>query len=153
MKKFQYFSKTLLASFLFSFLYIGVFGFSSHNQHVGNLEDKKSIVSPSFFSASIMDISIIPSRSSNSSLSEAFRTGNFDFSDILEYGIYLIKMGGILAGVVYMLMNVWAGIRYITGSISAEEEEAKNTMVNALLGFSVAIFSWIIVDILIAFVT
>ncbi len=131
MKKFQNLNKTLTYSFLFTFIFIA----------------SEQVTSQNMMAA--MDISVIPN---SGSLSSKFQTGNFNFSDILEYGMYLIKMGGVLAGMVYMLMNVWAGIRYITGSLAGEEEEAKNTMINALIGFGVAVFSWIFVDILVSFI-
>jgi hypothetical protein len=132
MKKFQHFPKILGYSFLLSFAFIATDQIANQNM------------------LAAMDISIIPS---SGTLSSKFQTGDFNFSDILVYGMYLIKMGGVLAGVVYMIMNMWGGIRYITGSIAGEEEEAKNTLVNAFIGFAVAVFSWILVDIVVSFLT
>jgi len=97
-----------------------------------------------------MDISIIPQAGD---VAQAFQSGNFSFELILIYGMYIIKVMGVLAGIIYMFMNIWAGIRYITGGISGDEEDAKNTMINAFIGFALAIFSWIIVDIMLTFVT
>jgi len=97
-----------------------------------------------------MDISLIPE---TGDLARAFATGDFSFPLILKYGMYLIKLMGVLAGIVYMFMNIWAGISYITGSVSGDEEDAKNTMINAFIGFALAVFSWIMVDIMLTFVT
>lgn len=105
--------------------------------------------------ASTTDISIIPTsgQDTKGTLAYAFQTGDFDFKHILEFGIHLIRLAGILAGMVYLIMNVWAGIQYIIGATMDDKESGKNILVNALLGFGLIIFSWIGVDIVISFLT
>ncbi len=133
MKKFQYFDKAIGSAFVLAL----AFSLGDH-------------ASSGMFLASSTEIAIIPK---SGSLGNAFATGNFNFSHILQYGMYLIKIMGVLAGIIYMFMNIIAGIKYITGSVSGDEEDAKNTMVNALIGFALAVFSWIFVDILLTLVT
>lgn len=132
MKKFQYFPKVLGASFVLALCVVGL-----------------SEMSQSHLLASV-SVEVIPDKGI---LASKFETGKFDFVDILKYGMYLIKIMGVLAGVIYMFVNIIAGIKYITGSISGDEEDAKNMMVNGIMGFALAIFSWIMVDILLTLVT
>ena len=110
--------------------------------------------------ASPTSISIIPEASGScattgdeTDLGCAFQTGNFSFKLILLYGLHLIRVMGVLAGVVYMIMNIYAGITYIVGTTAGDKEAGSNAMINAFIGFGLAIFSWIIVDIIIAFFT
>lgn len=102
-----------------------------------------------------LDLTLIPTEgavdSNGTSIGKAFRTGDFSFELILLYGIHLIQVGGVLAGVVYMIMNVYAGIMYIVGTSTGDKEAGTNALINAFLGFGLAIFSWIFVDIFITF--
>ncbi len=92
------------------------------------------------------DISLIPT---SGKVADAFKSGDFSFEIILLFGMHLIKMGGILTGVVYMIMNVYAGILYIIGNDKGES--GKTAFFNAFIGFALAVMSWIIVDVFITF--
>ena len=94
------------------------------------------------------DITVIPT---TGKVADAFKSGDFSFEIILLFGMHLIKMGGILTGVVYMIMNVYAGITYIVGSSTGDKEAGTNALINAFIGFGLAVFSWIIVDVFITF--
>lgn len=96
-----------------------------------------------------MDITIIPT---TGALGRAFQTGDFSFELILLFGLHLIKLGATLSGVVYMLMNVYAGFQYIVKASSGDKESASQMMMNAFYGFALAIMSWIFMDIFISFV-
>lgn len=104
------------------------------------------VISPSLFMAS--SISVIPE---GGSLGSKFSSGNFQFTDFITFGLHLIKVAVILAGGVYMIMNLWAGFEYIIGGISDSKERGKNALINAAIGFFLIIFSWIIVDIVVSF--
>ncbi len=93
-----------------------------------------------------MDLTLIPT---TGPLAKAFRSGDFDFADLLLYGMYLIKLTAVSSGVIYMIMNVYAGIAYITGG----KEGGKDALKMAFYGFALTISAWIIVDIFIAFFT
>jgi len=96
-----------------------------------------------------MDITIIPT---TGALGRAFQTGDFSFELILLFGLHLIKLGATLSGVVYMFMNVYAGFQYIIKASSGDKESASQIMMNAFYGFTLAVMSWIIMDIFISFV-
>ena len=123
---------SLLLGFLFSCLYY----FLIFTQNVNLLAE--------------MDLTLIPT---TGPLAKAFRSGDFDFADLLLYGMYLIKLTATSAGVIYMIMNVYAGIKYITGGATGEKEAGKDALKMAFLGFALTVFAWIIVDIFIAFFT
>ena len=90
MKKFQYLRKVLGLSFIFAITFSLGNGIGAEN-----------------FLASSMDVAIIPGDSSD--LAKAFQTGNFSFSLILGYGMYLINLMGVLAGIVGVIFIL---IRY-----------------------------------------
>lgn len=94
------------------------------------------------------DITVLPT---TGKVADAFKSGDFSFEIILLFGMHLIKVGGILTGVVYMIMNVYAGITYIVGTSTGDKEAGTNALINAFIGFGLAVFSWIIVDIFITF--
>lgn len=108
------------------------------------------ISSSSLLGAEIIDISIIPT---DGKIGEAFRTGDFSFEIILLYGMYLMKLMAILAGSLYVVMNVYAGMQYVLSDWSgiASKEAGKNTLINAFLGFAVTVCAWIIIDTVTAF--
>lgn len=99
-------------------------------------------------SAAILDITIIPT---DGKIGEAFRTGDFSFELLLLYGMYLIKLMALLAGSLYVIMNVYAGIQFIGTNTVMGAEAGKNTVLNAFLGFVLTVSAWIIIDIVIAF--
>jgi len=96
------------------------------------------------------DITVIPT---SGNLAERFKDGKFHFKDILEFALYLIKTAGMLAGTAYMLANLFAGIQYIMGPLADDKEAGKNSMTNAAIGLAVVLLSWIVVDIVLSFVT
>ncbi len=105
-----------------------------------------------FLNADILDITIIPT---DGKVGRAFATGDFSFEIILLYGMYLIKMIALMAGSIYVVMNVYAGIQFILSDWTgvATKEAGKNTMINAFIGFGITVFSWIILDLIISFVS
>lgn len=97
-----------------------------------------------------MDVTLIPM---GGAVGNAFETGDFSFEIILLFGMHLIKLGATLTGVVYMIMNVYAGFQYILGSSMGDKESGTNALTNAFMGFALAVGSWVIMDIFIAFFT
>ncbi len=95
-----------------------------------------------------MDLTLIPT---SGPLYDAFISGDFDFKDLLLYGLYLIRLTAVSAGIIYVIMNVYAGITYIVSGAAGDKEGGKNALIMAFLGFALTIFAWIIVDIFIAF--
>ncbi len=95
-----------------------------------------------------MDLTLIPTYGK---LADAFKSGDFSFKLILLYGMYLIKLTATSAGVIYMIMNIIAGLKYITSGASGEKEGGKQALIMAFYGFALAISAWIIVDIFISF--
>lgn len=102
-------------------------------------------------------LTIIPSEPSDSkywSLIEAFESWDFSVDDIYLYAVYLIDLLSIIAVIAsFIFILVWA-FRYV---ISFWEDEAaqsaKKTIKNAILGLIVASLAYVIVDIIIRFIT
>jgi len=103
--------------------------------------------SSSFYILAEMDLTLIPT---TGALGEAFRSGDFSFKLILLYGMYLIKLTATSAGVIYMIMNIVAGIKYITSGAAGDKAGGKSALLMAFYGFALTM---IIVDIFIAFFT
>ncbi len=95
-----------------------------------------------------MDLTIIPT---SGPLYDAFISGDFDFKDLLLYGLYLIKLTAVTAGIIYVIMNIYAGLKYILSGAEGEKEGGKDALMMAFYGFALTIFAWIIVDIFLAF--
>lgn len=95
--------------------------------------------------------SIIPDE--DEGLKKAFQTGEFSLDLIMKFGFYIIQTLIELAGVVAVIMIMVGGYRYVIGSLSEDKESGKNTLKFSLIGFAVAVLSWIIVDFVITFFT
>jgi len=95
-----------------------------------------------------MDLTLIPT---SGPLYDAFISGDFDFKDILLYGLYLIKLLAVSAGVIYVIMNIYAGVQYIISGAAGDKAGGKDALIMAFAGFALTIFSWILVDIFISF--
>lgn len=105
-----------------------------------------------FLLGDIIDITVIPT---DGKIGRAFATGDFSFEIILLYGMYLIKMIAILAGSLYIIINLYAGLQMIMADWipGVTKENGKNTIINAFIGFGLTVFSWIIMDFIISFVS
>lgn len=97
--------------------------------------------------------SLIPSKSDFPSLAEAFRTGNFVWNDFLIYGLYLIQLLVLFAGVQMIIGLIMAGYTYIFGSVMEDKEKGRDAIKHNFIGFALVVLAWTIVDIIISFLT
>ncbi len=80
-------------------------------------------------------------------------TGRISLELIPYYITYIANFILSLVGLVCILFIVVGGYYYIYGGIEGNKEKGKKTIYHALLGMSLAILAWVIVNIVIAAVT
>jgi len=87
-------------------------------------------------------------------IATAFRTWEFQIEHIYAYLVYLIELLMAIAAIVaFIFILVWA-FRYVLSFWEDEAaQSAKKTIKNSIIGFIVASLSYVIVDILIRFIT
>ena len=87
------------------------------------------------------------------SLVQNFREGSFELTDIPLYIKYLtdnlISVGFSLA----LIMIIFAGYKYLVGAYIDDESQAKTLLKNIFIGLTVVVFSWMIIDFVIRFIT
>lgn len=94
-------------------------------------------------------MSIVPQ-----SMIEKFTTGDFDWVDIINFLLHLIQLALQLAAIVAVILIMYGGFQYVYGGIDEGSKDAgKKTVMNTIFGLVVILLSWVIVDIVIAFVT
>lgn len=86
-------------------------------------------------------------------LADNFKSGNFGTQDIIAYGLHLIKILIEIAGVIAVILVMIGGYKYVIGSFSDQKESGKNTILYALIGFAICVLAWIIVDLIVTFLT
>jgi len=101
-----------------------------------------------FFAPKANAWAIIPER-----MYKKFQSGNFEPTDLIEFGLHLIQLLIEVAGASAVVLIMIGGYRYVIGSFMEEKEGGKNTLKYAIFGFVVCILSWIIVDLIITFLT
>ncbi len=108
----------------------------------------------------IIGFVFLPVKVANASLlpddvewTKKIREGEFTLDDIIVLGFDLIQTLVELAGIFAVGMVMIGGYYYIIGSITDDKDKAKNIIKNALIGFTIAIMSWVIVEFVIRFFT
>lgn len=86
-------------------------------------------------------------------LADKFRSGEFELNDIAEFGLYIIQILIQVAGMIAVILIMVGGYRYVIGSFYEEKEGGKNTLKYSIAGFAVCVLSWIIVQVLVSFLT
>jgi heme/copper-type cytochrome/quinol oxidase subunit 2 len=82
-----------------------------------------------------------------------FHNGNVTWEGIAHLLLHWIQMMITLAGAIAVILLMIAGFQYTFGKMVDDNEGGKNTIKNTLIGFAVVILAWLIVDILISFLT
>ncbi len=77
-------------------------------------------------------------------------TGIAEDGSLMDSVIFAIKYILIFAGVIAILVFLYAGFRYIF-SFGDDVDGAKEAMINAVIGIVIILFSWIIIQFLISF--
>jgi uncharacterized membrane protein len=95
-------------------------------------------------------ISVIPS---DADWKEKIQTGDMDWVDIIYFLMHLIQLLLSLAAMIAVILVMYGGFQVIFGTIADNKESGKTTVRNALIGLALVLLSWIIVDIIIAFIT
>ncbi len=88
-----------------------------------------------------------------SDFADAIQTGSWSWELIISLIFHWIELGVILAGSVAVILIMIGGYQYIFGAISEDKEQGKNTIIKVLIGYSVILLAWIIVDIFISLIT
>jgi hypothetical protein len=89
---------------------------------------------------------LIPTAKNNATLSEKFRTGEFEIYDLPEYITYLVEFLIYIAGGIAVLFVVIGGYKYMIGGMSDDKEAGKKTIFYALGGFATSVLAWTIVN-------
>lgn len=92
--------------------------------------------------------SILPD---DSSWTEKIKSGEFTLEDIIELILNITQTLFTLGGIVAVIMVMIGGYYYIIGSITDDKDKAKNIIKYALMGFSLMVFAWLIVEFVIRF--
>ena len=85
-------------------------------------------------------------------LADAIRTGNIHLRHIPCFIKYFSQTLIAIAGTLSVIFVIIGGYRYILGADTGKDD-AKRTILYALIGLAVSLMSWILVDIVIQFVT
>ena len=83
----------------------------------------------------------------------AITTGRISLSMIPYFIRYIINFMLGMSGIIATLFVVVGGYYYIYGGLTDQKEKGKKTIINALWGMSLAIVSWIIIQIILAALT
>ncbi len=87
---------------------------------------------------------IIPAGGLGSKIQEG-RAGLSDFPKLVVHWVeWILSMAGGFA----VVMVMWGGIRYMTGSAMGEKEEGKKVIIYALSGLFVCFFAWWFVELI-----
>lgn len=96
-------------------------------------------------------LTLIPSKWE---LAEKFVSWEFEFDDIYAYLVYLIELLVQLSVVIaFIFILIWA-FKYVISLWNDESaQSAKKTILNSILGFVIASLAYVIVDIILRFIT
>lgn len=83
----------------------------------------------------------------NDILGCALLTGRIKMFYLSIFIAYALNMMAILAGSISMLFIMIGGYKYVLGSLTQNTDEAKKTIINAIIGLLVSTGAWIIVNI------
>lgn len=83
----------------------------------------------------------------------AIKTGRVTLAMIPYFITYITNFLLAIVGLICVLFIVIGGYSYIYGGLTEQKEKGKKTIYNALLGLSVSVLAWVIVNIIMAAVT
>jgi hypothetical protein len=83
----------------------------------------------------------------NDVLGCAILTGRIKMFYLSIFIAYALNMMAILAGSISMIFIMIGGYKYVLGSLTQNTDEAKKTIINAIIGLLVSTGAWIIVNI------
>lgn len=98
---------------------------------------------------SFFALSLIPG---TGALGDKFSSGKFAWSDILLYGMYLVKMLLLAGGATAIISIILGGYHYLMPTEDAKEK-GKDSLKNAFIGLAIVTLAWAGVDILITLLT
>ena len=90
---------------------------------------------------------------SNDILGCSIMTGKISLSYLSIFISYALRFLSIIAGTVSILFIIVGGYQYVIGGITESQDEAKNTIKNAIIGLIVSTSAWIIVNIILSLLT
>ena len=79
-------------------------------------------------------------------LAQSFQKGDFALADIPTYLKYLIEVGMVIAAGLSVLYVIIGGFNYVISPIVEDKEAGKKTITYAILGLTLSILSWVIVN-------
>jgi hypothetical protein len=83
----------------------------------------------------------------NSILGCGIKTGRIHFWMVPYYIVYIIEFIVNLSALIAILFIVIGGFKYIIAGVSDKKEEAKNTIMHAILGLAIVAAAWIIINV------
>lgn len=84
----------------------------------------------------------------NDTLACGIITGKIAFWMIPYYIVYVIEFAIGLSGLIAIFFLVVAGFQYIMSGASEAQDQAKNTIKNALIGLVVVLVAWVVVNLI-----
>lgn len=84
---------------------------------------------------------------------DIFRTGDFTWIDIINFLLHIIQLLLSLAAVLAIILIMYGGFQMVFGSIVDDKESGKKTIQFSIIGLIVTLSAWIMVDILVSFLT
>jgi hypothetical protein len=85
-------------------------------------------------------------------LADAIRTGNLHLRQIPCFIKYFSQTLIAIAGTLSVIFVIIGGYKYILGA-DAKKDDAKRTILFALIGLAVSLMAWILVDVILQFIT
>lgn len=116
----------------------------------------KRVVIVSILALSLVGIALLPETASAAILDQACTGVNNDVcskkgdTDANPLIVSVVNLLLYIVGIVAVIMIIVGGMKYLTSSgDSGKVTSAKNTVVYAVVGLLVAIFSWVIVNLIV----
>lgn len=91
---------------------------------------------------------IIPRCIEKGDLGCRIRDGQVNMGDLALLIVHLIDLLTIFAGSLAVIMIMWAGFQMMVGEIAGTKEQAKTTMMWAIIGLVVSFLAWVIVNLI-----
>ena len=85
-------------------------------------------------------------------LADMIRSGNIHLSNIPCFVKYFTQTLIGIAGTISVVMVMVGGFKYIVFS-DEKKQDAKSTIIHALIGLAIALMAWIVVDLAVRFAT
>lgn len=83
----------------------------------------------------------------------AVKTGRIKFAYVPYFVTFFLSLGAVAAGTIAMLFVIIGGYQYVFSGVTDGKDDAKKTIGYALAGLALSSFAWIIVQLVLSFLT